>query len=151
MIPARLSSSRFPKKILALLQGKPLLQWVWEAATKVPIFDSVTIAIDSRETEEVVRKFGGNYRMTAQECPNGTLRLCDLIKNHPKWFMGFSDTTALLMHLHIFANVPAISGGLLQVRAPRSFARVDGWLSQAWEEASSISSQAWWFSKWARK
>jgi 3-deoxy-manno-octulosonate cytidylyltransferase (CMP-KDO synthetase) len=83
IIPARLSSSRFPKKILALLQGKPLLQWVWEAATKVPLFDSVTIAIDSTETEEVVRKFGGNYRMTAPECLNGTLRLCDLIRKHP--------------------------------------------------------------------
>lgn len=83
VIPARLNSSRFPRKILASLHGKPLLQWAWEAATKVPLFSSVTIAIDSEETAEVVRSFGGNYRMTSPECPNGTMRLCDLIKKYP--------------------------------------------------------------------
>jgi 3-deoxy-D-manno-octulosonate cytidylyltransferase len=82
VIPARLASSRFPKKILALLHGKPLIQWVWEAAKKVPLFDSITIAIDSEETEKVVRQFGGHYRMTSPECPNGTLRICDLIKRY---------------------------------------------------------------------
>ena len=79
VIPARLNSSRFPRKIVAQLHGKPLIQWVWEAALKVPFFDSVTIAIDSPETEEVVRSFGGNYRMTSPDCPNGTLRLCSLV------------------------------------------------------------------------
>lgn len=82
VIPARLASSRFPRKILAPLHGKPVIQWVWEAAMKVPIFHSVTIAIDSVETEEVVRNFGAQYRMTSLECPNGTLRLCDLIKRY---------------------------------------------------------------------
>ena len=82
VIPARLASSRFPRKILAPLHGKPLIQWVWEAARKVPFFDSVTIAIDSEETEKVVRKFGASYRMTSLECPNGTMRLCDLINRY---------------------------------------------------------------------
>lgn len=82
VIPARLQSSRFPKKILAPLHGKPLIQWVWEAARNVPFFDSVTIAIDASETESVVQKFGANYRMTSIECPNGTMRLCDLIQRY---------------------------------------------------------------------
>ena len=79
VIPARLNSTRFPRKILAHLHGKPLIQWVWEAALKVSFFDSVTIAIDSPETEEVVRSFGGNYQMTSPDCPNGTLRICSLV------------------------------------------------------------------------
>lgn len=79
VIPARLSSTRFPRKILAHLHDKPLIQWVWEAAIKVPFFDSVTLAIDSLETEEVVRSFGGNYKMTSPDCPNGTLRICSLL------------------------------------------------------------------------
>ena len=82
VIPARLASTRFPRKILASLNGKPLIQWVWEAAIKVPFFDSVTIAIDSEETEKVVRNFGGNYRLTSPDCPNGTMRICDLIKKY---------------------------------------------------------------------
>ncbi len=83
VIPARLNSSRFPKKILAPLHGKPLIQWVWEAACQVPFFDSVTLAIDAEETEHVVRQFGGHYRMTSIDCPNGTIRLCELMKRYP--------------------------------------------------------------------
>lgn len=82
VIPARLQSSRFPKKILASLHGKPMLQWVWEAAKSVPFFDSVTIALDAEETAHAVKKFGASYQMTSIECPNGTLRLCDLIQKY---------------------------------------------------------------------
>lgn len=83
VIPARLASSRFPRKILAPLHGKPLIQWVWEAAKKVSLFDSVTIALDSEETADVVRKFGGEYRMTSPSHPNGTMRLCALFHEMP--------------------------------------------------------------------
>jgi 3-deoxy-manno-octulosonate cytidylyltransferase (CMP-KDO synthetase) len=82
VIPARLQSSRFPKKILAPLHDKPLIQWVWEAASQVPFFDSVTIAIDAQETELAVQKFGATYRMTSTDCPNGTMRLCNLIEQY---------------------------------------------------------------------
>ena len=80
IIPARLQSTRFPRKILAPLQGKPLLQWVWEAAKAVSLFDDVVIALDAEETAEVVRGFGGKYFMTSKECPVGTDRLCELQK-----------------------------------------------------------------------
>ena len=80
VIPARLKSTRFPRKMLALLHDKPLLQWVWEAAKSVPIFDSVTIAVDAEETAAVVSSFGGNWIMTSESCPSGTLRLCELLQ-----------------------------------------------------------------------
>ena len=83
VIPARLQSSRFPKKILAPLHGKPLIQWVWEAASKVSLFDSVTIAIDAEETRKIVEQFGASYRMTSPTCPNGTMRLCELVQKYP--------------------------------------------------------------------
>jgi muramoyltetrapeptide carboxypeptidase LdcA involved in peptidoglycan recycling len=57
------------------------------------------------EIDLVIASIGGNDSMHVIKYID-----LDLIKNHPKWFMGFSDTTALLMHLHIFANVPAIHG-----------------------------------------
>ncbi len=78
IIPARLRSSRLPKKILAPLNEKPLLQWVWEAAQSVSLFHSVYIAIDAEETAAVVKKFGGNYLTTAEGCPNGTSRIGEL-------------------------------------------------------------------------
>jgi 3-deoxy-manno-octulosonate cytidylyltransferase (CMP-KDO synthetase) len=80
VIPARLKSTRFPRKMLALLHDKPLIQWVWEAAKSVPLFDSVTIAVDAEETADVVRSFGGSYIMTSENCPSGTMRLCEVLQ-----------------------------------------------------------------------
>ena len=80
VIPARLASSRFPKKILTSLAGKPLLQWAWEGALQVPLFDEVVLAIDAEETADVVKSFRGRYVMTSIECLNGTARLVELKK-----------------------------------------------------------------------
>ena len=79
VIPARLKSSRFPRKILAALHHKPLIQWVWEAARSVSLFDSVTVAVDADETAKVVQSFGGHSLMTSESCLTGTHRLCELL------------------------------------------------------------------------
>lgn len=85
VIPARLQSSRFPRKILALLEGKPLIQWAWEAAHKIPFFDEVVFAIDDEETAKVIQGFQGKYFMTALSCLSGTDRLVELkMKGHVK-------------------------------------------------------------------
>lgn len=81
VIPARLQSTRFPRKILADLAGRPLLQWVWEAACKTRIFDKVVIAVDAEETARVVDSFGGHAEMTAVSCVNGTERLIELVQD----------------------------------------------------------------------
>jgi 3-deoxy-manno-octulosonate cytidylyltransferase (CMP-KDO synthetase) len=80
VIPARLKSTRFPKKMLSMLKGKPLLQWVWDSACKVSIFDEVVFAIDAEETAQLIRSFGGRYIMTAVSCANGTERLIELLE-----------------------------------------------------------------------
>jgi 3-deoxy-manno-octulosonate cytidylyltransferase (CMP-KDO synthetase) len=79
VIPARLKSTRFPRKILAPLHQKPLIQWVWEAARSVSLFDSVTVAVDADETAEVIESFGGDHIMTSESCTTGTYRLCELV------------------------------------------------------------------------
>jgi 3-deoxy-manno-octulosonate cytidylyltransferase (CMP-KDO synthetase) len=80
MIPARLQSSRFPKKMLSFLHGKPLLQWVWEAALATERFDEVVIAVDAEETADLVKSFGGKCAMTSPDCINGTERAVELIQ-----------------------------------------------------------------------
>ncbi len=80
VIPARLGSTRFPKKIFALLEGKTLLQRVWEAATVCPHFSSVQFAIDSLEAVEHIERFGGKYYMTSTSCPSGTHRIIESIQ-----------------------------------------------------------------------
>lgn len=78
VIPARLASTRFPQKMLAYLAGKPLLQWVWEAANSVQLFDSVQFAVDAEETLELVQSFGATAYMTSSACRCGTERLIEL-------------------------------------------------------------------------
>lgn len=81
VIPARLESSRFPRKILANLGGKPLLQWAWDAARGSDCFDDVILAIDSDKTEGVVKNFGGAYLMTSTDCACGTDRLVEVMQS----------------------------------------------------------------------
>lgn len=78
VIPARLDSSRFPRKILSILAGKPLLQWAWDAANQTQIFDQVVIALDDLETANVVEDFHGQWVMTDKSCLSGTERLLEL-------------------------------------------------------------------------
>ncbi|MFA5305888.1 MAG: 3-deoxy-manno-octulosonate cytidylyltransferase [Candidatus Babeliales bacterium] len=78
VIPARLDSVRFPRKIIAPLQGRPLLAWVWDAVTRCSIFNEVLFAIDSLESAAVIESFGGRYVMTSATCKSGTDRLVEL-------------------------------------------------------------------------
>lgn len=78
VIPARLSSTRFPRKMLATLADRPLLQWVWEAAGRVLCFDHVLFAVDSLEVADVVSSFGGKFIMTSPDCKSGTDRLIEV-------------------------------------------------------------------------
>jgi 3-deoxy-manno-octulosonate cytidylyltransferase (CMP-KDO synthetase) len=78
VIPARLESTRFPRKILAMLGGKPLLQWAWDAALQISFIDEVVFAIDAEETARVIESFDGKYFMTSVHCLRGTDRLVEL-------------------------------------------------------------------------
>ncbi len=80
IIPARLQSSRLPRKILEKLHGKTLLEWVWKAANKVAIFDEIVFAIDAEETGDVIKRFGGTYFMTSSNCKTGTDRLVEIMQ-----------------------------------------------------------------------
>jgi len=80
VIPARLASSRLPRKMLAEINGKPLIQWVWEAAMRVKLFDEVIISPDTDELYSVVKGFGAQALMTSERCENGTERLIELQK-----------------------------------------------------------------------
>ncbi len=77
IIPARLGSTRFPRKVLADRTGKPLIQHVWERARLAKCLSRVVIATDDRSVHDVVRSFGGECVMTRVDHPNGTSRLAE--------------------------------------------------------------------------
>lgn len=81
VIPARLQSSRFPKKVLVSLMGKPMLQWVWEAAHKNSCFDEIIFAVDAQETADLIVSFGGRFVMTSEMCSTGTDRVIEVARS----------------------------------------------------------------------
>ena len=73
IIPARYASTRFPGKPLALLAGKPVIQHVYEQASKV--LDAVYVATDDERIYNKVEEFGGKAVMTSTEHHSGTDRI----------------------------------------------------------------------------
>ena len=73
IIPARYASSRFPGKPLALINGKPMIQHVVEAATTAAAHQ-VTVATDDERIADCVHSFGGQAVMTSPTLPSGTDR-----------------------------------------------------------------------------
>jgi 3-deoxy-manno-octulosonate cytidylyltransferase (CMP-KDO synthetase) len=75
VIPARLASTRLPRKILRVIAGKPLLAWVVEAARACPQLNHVLVATDSEEVADLCRKLNVGVELTSPELPSGTDRL----------------------------------------------------------------------------
>ncbi len=73
IIPARYASSRFPGKPLADLGGKPMIQRVYEQASKA--LDSVIVATDDERIYQCVKAFGGHVVMTSSHHACGTDRV----------------------------------------------------------------------------
>lgn len=77
IIPSRYDSSRFPGKPLALISGKPMIQWVYENVSKVIKLDAVYVATDDQRIFDCVEGFGGKALMTAATHTCGTDRLAE--------------------------------------------------------------------------
>jgi len=58
VIPARLASTRLPRKMLREIDGKPLIGVVYEAVRSSPLLSDVVIATDSEEIMAVCRTHG---------------------------------------------------------------------------------------------
>lgn len=83
IIPARFASTRFPGKPLALLKGKPIIQWVWENASQSNSIDEVIVATDDPRIASCVTAFGGVVRMTRPDHPSGTDRCAEVLAGQP--------------------------------------------------------------------
>jgi len=73
VIPARLGSTRLPRKVLREIHGKPLLQYVWQAARESGASE-IVVAVDHEEIRAVCAGFGADVRMTSPQHNSGTDR-----------------------------------------------------------------------------
>ncbi|SIR19732.1 8-amino-3,8-dideoxy-manno-octulosonate cytidylyltransferase KdsB [Shewanella morhuae] len=79
LIPARYASSRFPGKPLALINGKPMIQHVYERASLAKGLTNIYVATDDDRIKAVVEGFGGNVVMTSPDAASGTDRINEAI------------------------------------------------------------------------
>jgi 3-deoxy-manno-octulosonate cytidylyltransferase (CMP-KDO synthetase) len=85
VIPARYASTRFPGKPLVDIQGKPMIQRVYEQCKKADSLAEVMVATDDARIFSAVEGFGGKVMMTAADHANGTDRIAEVAANHPQY------------------------------------------------------------------
>lgn len=79
IIPARYASTRFPGKPLALIEGKPMIEWVWKGVCSVEAVDEAVVATDDERIAAAVRGFGGEVMMTGSQHKSGTDRCGEVL------------------------------------------------------------------------
>lgn len=90
VIPARYDSIRLPGKPLAIIDDKPMVQWVYERGVASGA-SKVIVATDDQRVFDAVKAFGGEVCMTAKSHESGTERLAEVLNIY-----GFSDDTVVV-------------------------------------------------------
>ena len=83
VIPARMASTRLPRKVLLKETGKPLVQHVVERARLVKGAQGVLVATDHDDIRSAVEGFGGEAVMTSADHPSGSDRVAEAVRKHP--------------------------------------------------------------------
>lgn len=81
IIPARYASTRFPGKPLVQINGKSMIQRVYEQASKSKSLDLVVVATDDQRIADEVLRFGGQFSFTDPKHLSGTDRCAEVITN----------------------------------------------------------------------
>ena len=103
VIPARWASSRFPGKPLHLIDGKPLVQHVWDRCQDCQRLSGIVVATDHDGIAEAVESFGGEVVMTSPDHASGTDRVAEAARHRP----GFEQV------INVQGDEPLIDPGLI--------------------------------------
>jgi 3-deoxy-manno-octulosonate cytidylyltransferase (CMP-KDO synthetase) len=77
VIPARYGATRLPGKPLAEIDGRPMIWYVWDKASRAKVPSRVVVATDDERIASAVRGFGGEAIMTSPDCASGTDRVAE--------------------------------------------------------------------------
>lgn len=117
VIPARLGSTRIPRKVLHPIAGRPLLEWVWRRVVETGVFGEVVVATDSGEVASVAEGFGARVELTSPEHPSGTDRVAEVCARRE--YDGFEVV------VNVQGDEPFI--GAAQLEPAVSLVRDGGW------------------------
>lgn len=85
VIPARMGSTRIPRKPLALIAGKPMVQRTWQVANACDAVDKVLVATDDQAIAEVVSACGGEAILTPANLQTGSDRVAYVAEQYPEY------------------------------------------------------------------
>lgn len=83
VIPARIGSTRLPRKPLLKIGGIPMVQRTYEAVRHMPMLTKVVVATDSAEIADVITRIGGEVAMTDPDIPTGSARVGMVAERYP--------------------------------------------------------------------
>jgi len=100
VIPARLGSSRLPRKPLIRIAGRPLIEWVWRRMSGIELLGELVVAADDPEIVETVERFGGRAVLTWQGHRSGTDRVAEVAErpeySHFEWILNLQGDEPFL-------------------------------------------------------
>jgi len=116
VIPARLASTRLPRKMLREIDGKPLIGVVYEAVRSSPLLSDVVIATDSEEIMAVCRTHGWKSLMTSTAHRSGTERVHELsVREAADVYINVQGDEPLVRSQHIAALLQVMDNPAAQV------------------------------------
>lgn len=124
VIPARLASTRLPRKMLREIAGKPLIGVVYEAVRSSPLLAEVIVATDSEEIAAVCRQHGWKTQMTSAAHRSGTERVHEIAgRESADVYINVQGDEPLTRAEHIATLLqvmqnPAVPVGTLMTTAP---------------------------------
>lgn len=112
VIPARYGSTRLPAKPLADINGKTMIQWVYERAHQARGIVAVYVATDDERVASAVRAFGGKVIMTSPNIQSGTDRVWAVAQEVPgDVFVNVQGDEPLITGAAIEAGVELVTSG----------------------------------------
>lgn len=119
VIPARLGSTRLPEKALSDINGKPMIQHVYERAKKVRGVDRVLVATDHQRIVEAVTRCGGEAVMTPETLNSGTDRVAFVAKERSEEiFVNVQGDEPLLDPVAVERSIELVRSGRFVMATP---------------------------------
>src|SRR5271157_1235595 len=116
VIPARLASTRLPRKMLREIAGVPLLAWVYQGVRRCPSLDQVIVATDSDEIMRFCQQHGLVARMTSAEHRSGTERVHEVSTAVPAdVYLNVQGDEPLTRPEHIESLIAVMQDGGVEV------------------------------------
>jgi 3-deoxy-manno-octulosonate cytidylyltransferase (CMP-KDO synthetase) len=106
VIPARLASTRLPRKMLREIHGRPLVVWVYQAVRSSLALNDVIVATDSEEILEACTKHACNAHMTSRKHRSGTERVHEISQSvDADVYLNVQGDEPMIQAAHITALV----------------------------------------------